>query len=128
MSADLPLLILFGSQSGNAEDLSAKAAKDAKSLGMQATIKGMDEIKLEELPNYNRILIYCSTWGEGEMPDNAEDLWQEAQGESLPSLSMCHFAVCSLGDSSYEFFCQSGIDWDQWFEKQGANRVVQRLD
>ena len=128
VSAELPLLILFGSQSGNAEDLSAKAAKEAKSFGIQATVKGMDEIKLEELPNFNRILIYCSTWGEGEMPDNAEDLWQEAQGDSLPSLSKCHFAVCSLGDSSYEFFCQSGIDWDLWFEKQGANRVVQRLD
>ena len=62
MSAELPLLILFGSQSGNAEDLSAKAAKEAKSFGIQATIKGMDEIKLEELPNYNRVLIYCSTW------------------------------------------------------------------
>ena len=125
---DLPLLILFGSQSGNAEDLSSKAAKEAKSFGIQATIKGMDEIKIEELSNYNRILIYCSTWGEGEMPDNAEDLWQEAQGDSAPSLSTSHFAVCSLGDSSYEFFCQSGIDWDQWFEKQGANRLVPRLD
>ena len=128
MSTKLPLLILYGSQSGNAEDLCSKAAKEAKSYGLEPIIKGMDEIKISELPSYNRIMIYCSTWGEGEMPDNAEDLWQEAQGDSAPSLAMCHFAVCSLGDSSYELFCQSGIDWDNWFEKQGANRLVSRVD
>ena len=121
MSSELPLLILYGSQSGNAEDLCTKAAKEAKSHGLEPIVKGMDEIKISDLSNYNRVLIYCSTWGEGEMPDNAEDLWQQAQGDSLPSLTTCHFAVCSLGDSSYDLFCQSGKDWDQWFEKQGAN-------
>ncbi len=128
MSSELPLLILYGSQSGNAEDLCTKAAKEAKSHGLEPIVKGMDEIKISDLSSYNRVLIYCSTWGEGEMPDNAEDLWQQAQGDSLPSLTTCHFAVCSLGDSSYDLFCQSGKDWDQWFEKQGANRLVTRVD
>ena len=128
LSDGLPLLILFGSQSGNAEDLAASAAKQGNSFGLSSTVKGMDEIQIGELSETQRVLIYCSTWGEGEMPDNAEDLWQAANGESPPSLDGCHFAVCSLGDSSYEFFCESGKDWDGWFEKQGANRLLQRLD
>ncbi len=121
-------MILFGSQSGNAEDLAASAAKQGNSFGLSSTVKGMDEIEIGDLAGTQRVLIFCSTWGEGEMPDNAEDLWQAANGDSPPSLSGCHFAVCSLGDSSYEFFCESGKDWDGWFEKQGAKRLIDRLD
>ena len=39
-----------------------------------------------------------------------------------------HFAILALGDSSYEFFCQSGKDWDGQFEKLGATRAIDRLD
>ncbi len=126
--SDKPLLILFGSQSGNAEDLSEKAAKLASSFGLSPTVKGMDEIKIGELTEAKRVLIFCSTWGEGEQPDNAEDLWVAANEEGAPQLNQCHFAVCALGDTSYEFFCESGKEWDEWFEKQGGNRILDRID
>ena len=123
-----PLLILFGSESGNSEDLATIAEKQAKSLGISPSVKGMDEIEIGDLSSAQNILIFCSTWGEGEMPDNAIDLWEAANGDSLPSLDGCNFAVCALGDTSYEFFCQSGKDWDGWFEKQGATRLIDRVD
>ena len=104
------------------------AEKQAKSLGLTPSVKGMDEVELGDLPSFQNILIYCSTWGEGEMPDNAVDLWEAANGDSPPSMSGCKFAVCALGDTSYEFFCQSGKDWDGWFEKQGATRLLDRVD
>ncbi len=128
MSEDLPLLILFGSQSGNSEDLALTASKLSSKYGLTPITKGMDEITLSDISSNQRILIFCSTWGEGEMPDNAEDLWQTASSDAAPSLEGCHFAVCGLGDTSYDLFCQSGKDWDSWFEKQGANRLVARLD
>ena len=123
-----PLLILFGSESGNSEDLATIAEKQAKSLGLTPSVKGMDEVEIGDLPNYQNILIYCSTWGEGEMPDNAIDLWEAANGDSPPSMAGTNFAVCALGDTSYEFFCQSGKDWDGWLEKQGATRLLTRAD
>jgi len=122
------MLILFGSESGNSEDLATIAEKKAKSLGLTPSVKGMDEVEVGDLPSFQNILIFCSTWGEGEMPDNAIDLWEAANGDSAPSLSGCNFAVCALGDTSYEFFCQSGKDWDGWFEKQGATRLLDRVD
>ena len=122
------LLILFGSESGNSEDLASIAEKQAKSLGLSPSVKGMEEIEIGDLDGAQNVLIYCSTWGEGEMPDNAVDLWEAANGESPPSLSACNYAVCALGDTSYEFFCQSGKDWDEWFEKQGATRLLDRVD
>ena len=126
--SDSSLLILFGSESGNAEDLASIAEKQAKSQGLSPTVKGMDEIEIGDLAGSKHVLIYCSTWGEGDMPDNAIDLWEAANGDSPPNLEGCNFAVCALGDTSYEFFCQSGKDWDAWFEKQGATRVVDRVD
>ena len=126
--SDKPLLILFGSQSGNAEDLSAKAAKLASTFGLSPTVKGMEEIKIAELSEAKRVLIFCSTWGEGEQPDNAEDLWIAANEDGAPKLDSCHFAVCALGDTSYEFFCESGKEWDEWFEKQGGSRILDRID
>ena len=123
-----PLLILFGSESGNSEDLASIAEKQAKSLGLSPSVKGMEEIEIGDLDGAQNVLIFCSTWGEGEMPDNAVDLWEAANGDSPPSLSACNYAVCALGDTSYEFFCQSGKDWDEWFEKQGATRLLDRVD
>ena len=122
------LLILFGTESGNSEDLATIAEKKAKSLGLAPSVKGMDEVEVGDLPGYKNILIYCSTWGEGDMPDNAVDLWEAANGDSPPSMSGSNVAVCALGDTSYEFFCQSGKDWDGWFEKQGATRLIDRVD
>jgi flavodoxin/succinate dehydrogenase/fumarate reductase-like Fe-S protein len=122
------LLILFGSESGNSEDLASIAEKQAKSLGLSPSVKGMEEMEIGDLDGAQNVLIFCSTWGEGEMPDNAVDLWEAANGDSPPSLSGCNFAVCALGDTSYEFFCQSGKDWDGWFEKQGATRLLDRVD
>tara|TARA_B100000029_G_scaffold207688_2_gene205448 strand:+ start:196 stop:2358 length:2163 start_codon:yes stop_codon:yes gene_type:complete len=126
--SDSSILILFGSESGNAEDLATIAEKQAKSLGLSPTVKGMDEIAIGDLAGTKNALIYCSTWGEGDMPDNAVDLWEAANGDSPPNMEGCNFAVCALGDTSYEFFCQSGKDWDGWFEKQGATRVLDRVD
>ncbi len=125
---DSSLLILFGSESGNSEYLAGEAEVQAKSLGLTPSVKGMDEIKIGDLADTKNVIIFCSTWGEGEMPDNAVDLWEAANGDSTPSLEGCNFAVCALGDTSYEFFCQSGKDWDGWFEKQGATRILDRVD
>jgi flavodoxin/succinate dehydrogenase/fumarate reductase-like Fe-S protein len=121
-------LVLFGSQSGNAEDVASKIGKAASKYGLDATVKGMDEIKISDLSVQKRIMICCSTWGEGEQPDNAEDLWISATAEDSPSMSGVNFSVLALGDTSYELFCESGKEWDTWLESKGGNRLNKRVD
>jgi flavodoxin/succinate dehydrogenase/fumarate reductase-like Fe-S protein len=128
MSDNRSLLVLFGSQSGNAEDVASKIGKAASKYGLDATVKGMDEIKISDLSVQKRIMICCSTWGEGEQPDNAEDLWISATAEDSPSMSGVNFSVLALGDTSYELFCESGKEWDTWLESKGGNRLNQRVD
>ena len=128
MSDNRSLLVLFGSQSGNAEDVASKIGKAASQYGLDATVKGMDEIKISDLSVQKRIMICCSTWGEGEQPDNAEDLWISATAEDSPSMSGVNFSVLALGDTSYELFCESGKEWDTWLESKGGNRLNKRVD
>ena len=125
---DRSLAILFGSQSGNSEELAAKLAKQAADYGLEGTVYDMDGFDFSSLSGMKRVLIVCSTWGEGEMPDNAEDLWQISTKAPAGSLSGVHYSVCALGDTSYEFFCESGKEWDEQFEKLGATRLVDRVD
>lgn len=127
-SGDRSLNILFGSQSGNSEELAAKFAKRAPDYGMEATVHDMDGFDLSSMSGMKRVLIICSTWGEGDMPDNAEELWQEAISDPAPKLDGTFFSVLALGDTSYEFFCESGKDWDQRLEQLGATRLVDRVD
>ena len=127
-AGDRSLAILFGSQSGNSEGVAAKIAKQAANYGLEGTVHDMDGFDLSSLSSMKRILIVCSTWGEGEMPDNAEELWNAAQKGAAGMLSGVHFSVCALGDSSYEFYCESGKDWDEQFEKLGATRLIDRVD
>jgi len=125
---DRSLAILFGSQSGNSEGLAEKFSKQAADYGLTGAVHDMDGFDFGTLSGMKRVLIVCSTWGEGEMPDNAEELWQTATKAPAGSLSGVHFSVCALGDTSYEFFCESGKDWDEQFEKLGATRLVDRVD
>ena len=81
---DKKLTILFGTETGNAEMLAHDAATAAKSNGFAAEVRGMDEISVEELYNVHRLLIYCSTLGDGEQPDNAQDLF-DAVSDCPPS-------------------------------------------
>lgn len=127
-SGDRSLDVLFGSQSGNAEGLASKIVKVAKSYGLQGNVHDMDGFDFNSLSSKKRVIIVCSTWGEGEQPDNAEDLWKFANSSAAARLEGIHFAVCALGDTSYELFCESGKEWDGLFEKLGATRIVERID
>ena len=121
---DNSLAILFGSQTGNAEELAESTKKLADKAGLEAKVFDMDGFGAENLANHKRILIITSTWGEGEMPDNAEDLWISVS-ESSPQLNGVNFSVCAIGDTSYDEFCQAGIDWDNKLLELGANRTTE---
>lgn len=122
MGGDRSLAIFFGSQTGNAAGLADKTAKLAADYGLIPTVYDMDGFDASKLGTHPRTLIITSTWGEGEMPDNAETLWNTVNSGN-PSLSNVHFSVCAIGDSSYDEFCKAGTDWDEKYVELGATRV-----
>ena len=128
MSGARSILILYGSQSGNSEEVAIQTGNAALKHDLQPTVRAMDEISVSDIPKQTRVLICCSTWGDGEQPDNAEDLWEAANNEDIESLNGLYYSVLALGDSSYDLFCESGKEWDEWFESKGATRIHDRVD
>ncbi len=119
--------ILFGSQSGNSEGLAEKWKKEAPRYGLNPTVHDMDGFDIKSMSSMSRVMIVCSTWGEGEMPDNAEELYEIAV-EAGKILTNTNFSVCALGDTGYDLFCQSGKDWDKTLQDIGGSRIHDRVD
>ena len=61
-------------------------------------------------------------------PDNAISFYDFLYGRKAPNLEGARFSVLALGDQSYEFFCQTGKDFDARLEELGADRILPRVD
>lgn len=120
--------ILYGSQTGNSESLAHDAGQAAKAHGLNPIILSLDEIEIDSFIALEYVLMITSTYGEGDMPDNAQMLWDAVNTHESITLSTMKYAILALGDTSYDLFCQAGIDWDQCLEKLGAQRLYDRID
>lgn len=126
--AGKPLTVLYGSRTGNAEFTAQDIAKRSAEHGLLTRTIAMDEVDVSQLAQMERILIVCSTYGEGDMPDNAQRLWDELNAADAPRLTNTFYSVLAFGDSSYETFCEAGKNWDKQFEQLGATRIADRID
>ncbi len=126
--ASTTLTILYGSQTGNAKGLAKSLAAQASAEGLNVELKSMGELKPKAIKNITHLLIVASTNGEGEAPDDAIALHEFLASKKAPKLDHLHYSVLALGDTSYEFFCQTGKDFDLYLEKLGAKRIAPRVD
>ena len=118
-----PLTILYGSQSGNCEALAKQIRKGARNRGFAADVMSLDSLDVADLPEIKHLLILCSTFGEGDPPDNAKKFTTWLLSEDAPQLPELNFSVCALGDQSYTHFCKAGIDIDNRLVELGAHRM-----
>ncbi|QWU18417.1 assimilatory sulfite reductase (NADPH) flavoprotein subunit [Paenibacillus sophorae] len=120
--------VLFGSQTDNARGLAKKFAKKLEESGYQITLSAMSDFKPNGLKKIENLLILVSTHGEGEPPDNAISFYEFLHSKRAPKLSGLRYSVLALGDLSYEFYCQTGKDFDKRLEELGGKRLVPRVD
>lgn len=117
------LTILYGSQTGNAKGVASAIKAQAEARGLPVTLTSMADYKPKQLKKESHLLVVVSTYGEGEPPESAVDLFEQLKKGKVGKLDGLKFAVLGLGDSSYEFFCQTGKDFDDFLSKAGAERI-----
>ncbi|NQZ89021.1 MAG: assimilatory sulfite reductase (NADPH) flavoprotein subunit [Colwellia sp.] len=122
------LTILFGSQTGNAKGVAKALAAQAQAQGLSVDLKSMSDFKPKSIKNITHLLIVASTNGEGEAPDDAIALHEFLASKKAPKLENLQYSVLALGDTSYEFFCQTGKDFDESLSKLGAKQITPRVD
>ncbi|MGL4922772.1 MAG: assimilatory sulfite reductase (NADPH) flavoprotein subunit [Aeromonas veronii] len=119
------LTILYGSQTGNAKGVATAIKAQAEARGLPVTLASMADYKPKQLKKESHLLVVVSTYGEGEPPESAVDLFEQLKKGKIGKLDGLKFAVLGLGDSSYEFFCQTGKDFDDFLATAGAERIYE---
>lgn len=122
------MTILYGSQTGNSQGLAEKYASALKAQNVDVAISSLGKFKATNLKKITNLLLIVSTHGEGDPPDQAIQFYEFLHSKRAPKLEHLHYSVLALGDSSYEFFCKTGKDFDEQFAKLGATRIVPRTD
>lgn len=124
----VPLLILFGSQTGTAEKIAKQIAKDSRTRGCNSRVVDAAEHATIDWSKETNLLVVTSTYGEGDTPDNAQAFWEWLQTDAAKSLSHLNFSVLALGDTNYENFCAAGKKIDARLEALGAKRIYPLAD
>ncbi len=122
------LTIIYASQTGNAKGLAEALEQEAETMSIPVQLFDASDYKGKDLAKETHVIFVSSTNGEGEAPDNALELHEFLQSKKAPKLTNLKYGVLGLGDSSYEFFCQTGKDFDAFLSKLGATSFIDRAD
>uniref|UniRef100_A0A3B5KQY3 NADPH-dependent diflavin oxidoreductase 1 n=1 Tax=Xiphophorus couchianus TaxID=32473 RepID=A0A3B5KQY3_9TELE len=97
--------VLFGSQTGTAQDTAQRVGRQAQRRRLKVRVLPLDGYNVADLISESLVVFVCSTTGQGDAPDNMKNFWRFLFRKSLPagSLSCLDCAVLGLGDSSYPF-------------------------
>jgi MioC protein len=123
----LDITILVGTMTGTAEMVAQEMQQALDSAGHQATIQIMDGLDASVFQAGGNFLICTSTYGNGDVPDNAQALFASLETEK-PDLSNITYGLIALGDITYkDTFCQGGKRFDSLLTELGAKRAGEML-
>jgi MioC protein len=125
MAVDITILV--GTMTGTAEMVAQEVQQALETAGHQANIQVMDGLEASVFQGGGTFLICTSTYGAGDVPDNAQALFSSLETEK-PNLSGVIYGLIALGDTTYkDTFCQGGIRFDKLLTELGARRAGEML-
>jgi sulfite reductase (NADPH) flavoprotein alpha-component len=124
----LKIAVLYASQTGSAEGLARKVAKELKAKGHVASLVSLEGYTPASLFAERYAIFIASTYGEGEAPDCARPFYEQLCLEPFPCCENLTYTVLALGDSNYEQFCKFGADLDNKLAALGGTRFCDRID
>ena len=127
--AEMPgITLISASQTGNARRVAEALRDDLLAAKLSVTLVNAGDYKFKQIANEKLLVVVTSTQGEGEPPEEAVALHKFLFSKKAPKLENTAFAIFGLGDTSYEFFCQSGKDFDSKLAELGGERLLDRVD
>ena len=128
-AAEVPSITLISaSQTGNARRVAEALRDDLQAAQLNVKLVNAGDYKFKQIASEKLLVVVTSTQGEGEPPEEAVALHKFLFSKKSPKLTDTAFAVFGLGDTSYEFFCQSGKDFDNKLAELGGERLLDRVD
>ena len=121
------LNILWASMSGTAENVANILNKKAKSMGFETNQLELNQVTMKDLSKMKNVAIITSTTGEGDLPTNGEDFWDDLKNSEV-NFNDLTYSVCALGDSSHSIFCGAGKKVDEKLTQLGAQKILERQD
>ena len=120
--------VMYGTQTGNAKGIASNLHKQLQAAGVSTKLVSMADYKPRQIKNETHLAIVVSTHGEGDAPDDAIEFHEFLASKKAPKLANLKYSVLGLGDTSYEFFCQTGKDFDSRLSTLGATALAERVD
>lgn len=118
--------ILVGSTSGNTEYLAETLHHHIQKKGLTSHFHDVPSV--DEVPIENTTWLIClATHGAGEFAESIAEFMEDLN-QQRPSLSNVNYALIAVGDSSYDTFCQAGIDAEKLLNDLKATPLIDRLD
>jgi len=124
----LKITVLYATQSGTAEGLARKVAKELKAKGHIASLASLEGYTPAALAEEHYAILIASTYGEGEAPDGVQPFYEKLCVEHFPRYQDLTYCVLALGDTHYEQFCKFGAELDNKLAALGAVRLLDRVD
>jgi sulfite reductase alpha subunit-like flavoprotein len=128
------IYILYGSQTGNAEQISNQIYNILNDEGYNCIHSSLNKTIENESFNFISndskdiifVIIICSTTGNGDAPENATKFWRKIKNRKLDInlLQGIHYTVLGLGDTNYDKFCEMGKNLDKRFHDLGGKKFI----
>lgn len=122
-----PVLVLYATVSGNAEELASATATELHARGRACVVENAADFPAARLREFDVALVIASTWGDGEPPPDTAAFCAALAAPEL-RLESLRYAVLALGSSSYHNFCAGGRLIDERLAARGARRLLPRRD
>ena len=123
----LKINILVGTMTGTAQLVAQELELAWDDGEVQVETLLMDQLDSTVFSRGGVYLICTSTYGQGDVPDNAKKLYEDLQAKR-PDLSQLRYGVFGLGDRTYaETFNFGGKRFDDLLAELGAQRIGERV-
>ena len=116
--------IVYASATGNTEGISEILETAFEDLGVDVERIEADDADEDSYEDADICVLATYTDGEGEIPFDLEDFYEEIQEQDLAGKV---FGVVGSGDSELypDYFCFASVDFDKALENAGATRAAE---